>query len=438
MTDVLTTELARLQALKVIARNSAARFKDSQSPPAEIARELGVGGLVSGSVARDGDQVRISAQLADAATDRVLWAESYVRPVRDVLLLQGEVSRAIAGAIALELSPDDETRLGELRTVDPRALDEYLKGRFLWTQRTENAVRQSLSHFRAAIELDPNFALGHTGIADAYIILGAYNWMEPRKAAPIALEAIKKAVALDPTAGEPHASRGDVAFHAEWDFARAARELDLAIEMSPGYATAYYWRAEVSAVLGHTDEAIGFLERGAELDPLHPWAAHFLGYLYQLKGRLAHAESAYRRALEISPAFGYAKTALVRLRLAEGQTTEALAMAQRDADTDPSTLNVASLGVAHALAGQPDEARATLRRLREMGEERYVSPFERARVEAALGNHTEAINSLRAAMQDRTFSLPYMTMHVDIEFQGLVGHPEFDALLASIGNPEAP
>jgi TolB-like protein/tRNA A-37 threonylcarbamoyl transferase component Bud32 len=177
ITDVLTTELVRLAELKVIARNAAARFKGSTKPPAEIAKELGVEALLSGTVVRGGGQVRITAQLARAVSDQVIWADSYERSEGNVLSLQGEVARAIAGAIALELTPEEVTRLGEDRSVDPRALDEYLKGRYLWNQRTGESLRAALKHFQKAVEIAPEFALGHAGVADAYLILGGYNYM---------------------------------------------------------------------------------------------------------------------------------------------------------------------------------------------------------------------------------------------------------------------
>jgi non-specific serine/threonine protein kinase len=404
MTDVLTTELARLSALKVIARNSAARFKDTSRPPAEIARELGVEALVSGSVLRDGDRVRISAQLAEAENDRVVWAESYDRAARDVLSLQGEVARAVAGAIALQLSPDEESRLSGARAVDPRALDEYLQGRYLWARRTEPAVRQSLAHFRAAIDLAPDFAPAHAGVADAHIVAAGYNWMEPRQAAPIAFAAIETALALDPLAGEPHASRGDLAFHVEHDFELAARELDRAIELSPGYATAYYWRA-----------------------------AYLLAFAQEMTGRVDEAERGYRRVLEFSPGYSIAWKALVRLDLAKGKTTEALASAQRAVEENPSPSNLATLGVALALAGQSSEARSILTRLHDLARERWVSPYVLARVEAALGDRAAALDHLRAAIEARDFQSPNLKVRVDIEFREFVGDSRFQQLIDGIG-----
>ncbi len=432
MTDVLTTELARLAELKVIARNSAARFKDSPLAPADIARELGVRALISGSVMRDQDRVRISAQLAEAQSDRVIWAESYDRPARDVLSLQSEVARAIADAIALQLSPEEKSRLDDDRSVDPRALDEYLRGRFLWSRRTEPAVRQSLAHFRTAVELAPDFALGHTGVADAYLILGAYNWMPPREASARAFEHAAKALSLDPDAGEPHASLGDLAFHVDGDLARAQRELDRALELSPGYATAYMWRSEVSMARGRTEEAMRYLEKAIELDPVHPFPRYFLAFGKEVLGDVQAAERGYRDVLQISPGYSLPARSLVLLLLGQGRTSEAVAEARRAVDVDSSPANLATLGVALARSDRADEARAILKRLEEVRAEGWVSPVDVARVESALGNRDAALRLLRTGAEAGDFRIPSLRYGVGHLFPELEGDPEVERLIETL------
>ncbi len=429
ITDVLTTELARLGELKVIARNAAARFKGSTQPPAEIAKELGVDALISGTVVRDGGQVRISAQLANATNNQVIWADSYERSQGDVLSLQGEVARAIAGAIALKLTPEEVTRLGEDRPVDPRALDEYLKGRYLWNQRTGESLRAALKHFQKAVEIAPDFALGHAGVADAYLILGGYNYMEPRTVAPLVIEAMERAFALDPTAGEPHATRGDIAFHYELDLELAERELDRAIQLSPSYGTAYLWRAEVSVGLGHPAEAEAYVRRGLELDPMNAFGRHFLALTLSLQGKQEEAERGYRELLELSPGYPLSTTELVRIEIERGRTDAAIAIAAQAVDDVPAAANLATLGVANAFAGKTQEARALSTQLSRLSHERWVSPRETARVHAALGDRKEAIRDLRAAYEACDFQIYELKVRVVLEFENLVGDPEFEQLL---------
>jgi serine/threonine protein kinase/tetratricopeptide (TPR) repeat protein len=431
MTDALTTELSHIAALKVIGPHSAARLADPSRSRPEVARQLGVEGVVSGSVLRDQDRVRISAQLTEAATDRVVWAENYERSVSDVLALQGEVTRAIVRAIELELSPAEETRVNAATPVDPRALDEYLKGRYLWSQRTEESVRSALRHFQTSAQIAPDFALAYAGIADSYLILAAYNYMEPVRAAPLAVEALTSSMALDSTSGETHATRGDLAFHFERNYALALREADRAVALSPGYATAHNWRSEVLLVLGRIDESIAEIETAISLDPVTPFPRFFLGFAYEAKGDTARAEMAYRDALKVAPTFSLA-VLYERFLIRHGRGEEALALARKvyAANTDAPTL--LNLGVAQAMTGQRGDAIESLARARAMARERWVSPFEFAPLEAALGHRDNALRDLRAAIEARDFSVPTITVALGPEFDWLKDDSELQQLIDSV------
>ncbi len=437
MTEALTAELSHVAALTVIGSRSAARFADTSQPRAAIAKELGVEGLVSGTVLRAGDRVRISAQLSEAATDRVLWAENYERPVSDVLALQGDVTRAIANAIALELSPAEEKRLSASASVDPRALDEYLKGRYLWNQRTEASVRGALDHFHKSAQIAPDFALAHCGIADSYLILGAYNYMQPRQSVPIALEALAQAIALDSTLAEAHATRGDLALHFMRDYALSLRELNRALELNPGYGTAYNWRSEVLLVLGRTDESLADMERAVTLDPATPFPQFFRGLAFEVKGDTAKAEQAFRDAYKLFPGFPSA-VLYTRLLLRQGRDDEALAMVESMVATNPRPENVASLGVVQALTGRRAEALASLARLQTISAQQWVSPYDPASIHAALGNRDEALRYLRDAIDARDFRVPFLLISNGREFDELANDAEFRSLLELVRQPASP
>lgn len=434
ITDALTAELSHIAALKVIGSRSAARFQDTTRAQSEIAEELGVEGLVSGSVFRDGDRVRISAQLSEVATDRVVWAENYERPVGDALALQGEVTRAIAEAIALELSPTEKTRLSTAVAVDPRALDEYLKGRYLWNQRTEPALRRALEHFRTSAQIAPDFALAYAGIADSYLILAAYDHMQPLQAAPLALEALARAMAIDSTSGETHATRGDLAFHIERNYALALREHDRAVALSPGYSTAHNWRSEVLSVVGRTDEAIAEAERAIALDPMTPFPHFFLAQLRETKGDFAQAEKDYQAARKIAPGFGMGGQ-YVRMLIRQGRNEKALAIAREILQADSTALNFATLAVAQALLGNREDAMANVARVRAIAAERWVSPLEFACMDAALGNRDDALRHLRAAIDARNFRIPMFIVTVGPEFDALKDDSEFRELMEIIRQP---
>lgn len=436
MTDALTTELSHIAALKVISSHSTARFRNTTQSPAEIAKALGVEALVSGSVLRDADRVRISAQLSDAATERVLWAENYERPVSDVLALQGEVTRSIAKAIALELSPAEQKRLSAAVTVDPRALDEYMQGRYLWSQRTEESVRGSLTHFQESARIAPDFALAYSGIADAYLILAAYNFAQPKQVTPLALEALTHAMELDSTLGEPYATRGDLAMHVERNYALSIRESDRAMKLSPGYASTHNWRAEILFVLGRTDEALVEIRRTIELDPLTPFPHFFLGLALEVKGDATQAEIAYRDAIAFDSTFPMAQL-YVEMLTRQGRHDEALAAAQRFATANPGAHATLVLGVAQALGGHRHEAEDCLARAHKLAAGRYTSPFDFAQLYAALGQREDALRSFRAAMDAPEFRLPFVAVWPGPALDSLKDDPEFKPMMESLRAPRS-
>jgi TolB-like protein len=208
MTEALITDLAKIGALRVISRTSVMGYKGVRKPLAEIAQELNVEGIVEGSVLRVGGHVRISAKLVRAGTDKQLWANSYQRHVRDVLALQAEVARAIAAEIRVRVTPRERKHLRVARKVNPKAHESYLLGRYHWNKRTFESLDKSLEHFRAATEIDPSYALAYAGIADTYVVLGGapYERVSPQEAMPEASVAAQKALEIDTSLGEAHAT----------------------------------------------------------------------------------------------------------------------------------------------------------------------------------------------------------------------------------------
>ena len=233
MTEAIITGLARIRGLRVIARNSVMRFRCCAKPPREVASELGVGAIVTGSILRAGERIRINAQLADGRTDELLWAQSYERDLRDVLALQSEVAQAVAREIQVTLTPQDRARLDRHRPVSPAAWDAYLRGRHHWNRRTEEEVRRGIDCFRDAIDADPGWALGHVGLADSYAILGFYSLMPPQEAFPRSKAAAEKALELDPDLGEARVSVAYAKHYHDWDWAGSEREYRLPSKPTP-------------------------------------------------------------------------------------------------------------------------------------------------------------------------------------------------------------
>jgi len=221
MTEALITGLARIRALKVISRTSAMRYKETDKSLREIAQDLDVDAVVVGTVLRVGERVRITAQLIHAATDQHLWAESYERDLSDVLALQSEVARAIAEEIKVAVTPEEEARLASTRQVNLEAHEAYLRGRYFWNQRTEDGLKRGLVYLENAIEIDPHYAAAYAGLADSYAMLALYGYMTGDEAYPKAREAAIKALHIDDTLAEGHASLAYVNFRYELDWLSA-------------------------------------------------------------------------------------------------------------------------------------------------------------------------------------------------------------------------
>lgn len=433
-TDQLTTTLANLSALKVIARTSAAGYKGTEKRASQIGRELGVDGLLSGSVVRARDRVRITAQLVSAADEINLWAESFDRGESDVLTLQADVARAIASAIEVRVSSEDRARLESAEAVDPRALDAYLRGRALWTQRAEAAVREGLGHFEEASRIAPQFALAVTGQADSHIILGVYGFEAPRQAFPKARAAALRAIELDPRAGEPHASLGDIHFHYDWDWEASDRELRRAIELSPGFATAYLWHSEPLLLLGRTAEATEALERARTLDPLSMTARTLLSRARWASGNEEAVLEELREAVRLDPHFPGTRGELARRLLVRGKAKEAVAEARILVETNPDHVpGLATLGLCLGVTGERDEARAILAKLDRQSESRFVPSLDRARIAAGLGDEEATLNYLEAAVEAREGTLPQLPFFEEFEF--LDGNPRFESIRERVGLP---
>ena len=237
LTEALITDLAKIRALKMISRTSAMRYKGTDKPLSEIAQELNVDAVIEGSALRVGDRVRITAQLIDVETDQALWAETYERDFQDLLVLQSEVARAVAREVRVKLTPEEREGLTRRRQVDPKAHEAYLKGRYYWNKRTINAFEQSIEFFDQAIQVDSSYAVANAGLADSYNMLGAFRARPPIEAFSKSKALALKALEIDETIAEAHASLAFAKFKMDWDWRGAEEGFKRSIEFNPGYAT---------------------------------------------------------------------------------------------------------------------------------------------------------------------------------------------------------
>jgi len=270
MTDALITRLAQISTLRVISRTSVMTYKNVHRPLAEIARDLNVDAVVEGSVSRSGDRVRVTAQLIDARDDKHLWAASYDEDIRNTLVLQSSVARAIAGQIRASVNPQEQLTLAKSRAVDPDAYEAYLKGRYFWNKRTGEGLRTAIDYFRRAITIDPSYAEAYAGLADSYAVAGdwKYGVLPPLDAFRRPRQLRPRRLPLDASLGEAHASLAYALDLYGWDWDGAETEYKQAIQLNPGYATAHQWYSWHLFMVGRDDDALIELRRAESLDPL--------------------------------------------------------------------------------------------------------------------------------------------------------------------------
>ena len=302
ITDALTTELAQIGSLRVISRTSATQFKGTKETLPQIGRDLKVDAIVEGTVARAENRVRITAQLIEASSDHHLWAKSYERDLKDVLALQDEVARDIAEEIRVKLSPEERTRLTNAKPINPEAHEAYLRGRFLWNQRTEDQLHKAKQYFEEAIAREPDYAPAYSGLADTYFYL-SYGWghIPPREGMPLATAAARKSIELDPSAAEGHASLGAVEMLYDWDFPGAEQEFKHAIALNPSYEVAHHAYSVLLGAEHRYEESVSEARKAVEVDPLSVPANNILSSMLAGANRWDEAFAHDQKSLELDP-----------------------------------------------------------------------------------------------------------------------------------------
>jgi TolB-like protein/DNA-binding winged helix-turn-helix (wHTH) protein/Tfp pilus assembly protein PilF len=441
MTDALITSLASRPALRVISRQSVMRYKGSAKPLPDIARELGVEGVVEGSVMRSGGRVRITAQLIHGPTDRHLWAHSYERDLEDVLTLQDEVSRAIAEEIRITVAADDAPRPARDRPVKPDAYDAYLLGRHHWNERNPQSLEKAIAYFRSAVAKDPDFAPAHAGLALAYGPRLVYGDMPPGPwAAEMKAEALK-ALELDPTLGEPRAALA-AALAPTWDWEATEREFRTAVERDPNSAVAHLWYGAYLHSLGRYPESLAQQRQAMALDPLDVAVNRSVARDLDGLGQVEAALAQWNRALELGPDQLRSQLPFGLFLLEHGQADgglKQLESARAQQPDDPSLM--AGVAIARAMRGQTHEAHRMLERLTADSARRYISPVIPAYVHAALGERDSTFALLEKAYAGKDpLIVPLQTLETQLGLRvpkgpaaALRADPRFGDLLRRMG-----
>ncbi|MHB8756162.1 MAG: protein kinase domain-containing protein [Candidatus Acidiferrales bacterium] len=430
MTEELTTQLAQISALRVISRTSAAQYQNGPQSLPEIGKELHVDAVVEGSVMREGDSVRITARLTQISTGKLLWAQSYDRNLKDVLSLQDEVARDVASEVKVTLTPEEQARLQNAQTVNPKAHDDFLQGSYL-NKGTSSQQQEALQYFEEAIKIDPNYAPAYAGLADYY---WSNQELDPRAAMPKATEYAQWALRLDPDLAHAHTTLGAIHFYADWNWAAAQKEFKRAIDLSPSDAEAHRVYSFYLAAMGREDEALAETQRAQRLDPLSIWTQITAGNVFYFTRHYNQAITQCRKVLELDPDSVGGYDCLGSSYLAKGEYEQAIEASEKASNlsgNDPARL--VGLGRAYALAGRKSDALKILEHLRLMSSRAYVPPYFFATIYASMGERDEAFMWLQKAFQQRDTYLPWLK--VDGAIDPLRGHARFDALVAKMRFP---
>ncbi|MFI5372028.1 MAG: protein kinase [Candidatus Eisenbacteria bacterium] len=434
MTEELIQALSRISALSVISRTSVLGYKGTRKPPRDIGRELGVNGLIEGTVRRGNDRVSVAVSLIEAHTGRALWSQDYERPMADVLALQNDVAQEVVQEIAVTLTPGERGRLERRVTVDPRAYDAYLRGREESYRVTAEGQRASLAHFDEALRIAPGFAPAHAARGMRYYGLSNWFWA-PDSAMRMARAEASRALALDPSLAEAHTLLGNVSAQYDWAFERAEREYRLATSLDPNSAQAHQWYGHYLIQLGRFTEAQQELDRALRIDPLGDDTEWFACWPTFYQGRYDSTILRLQHVLERDPNNWPAYGLLGETREMQGDYPGALAELEK-ARADGNPWIQCAIARVHAKQGRSDETRRELAGLDSASSRHaYVTPYGLASVYAALGEHDRAFELLDRGILDRSEDM--LLLGVDPRMASLRKDPRFDAILRRLGLPRS-
>lgn len=360
--------------------------------------------IVEGSVAQAGGRVRLTARLINGKTDERVWGQSYDRPARDILALQGEVAAAIARAINLVLTPGQQGQLARGKPVDPAACDLYLQGRHAWDLLTEAALRDAIRYFEQALALDPTFAQAYAGLADTYSVIGLGSYVAETVPTRAMMERAKaladRALALDDGLAEAHTSLGWIRYRYEWDWPAAERSFRRALSLNPGSAIARRWYALFLSDQGRAVEALTEARRAVELDPFSVTMHRALGLVHYNARRFDDAEAVTRRSLELTPKDSASQLILAWSLSGQGKFTAAIDLIERIPAAERGDEALATLGYAYARSAQPSRAGDIRRQL--MARRPRPAPSSLVRVAVGLGDTDAAFLALDQAFEGRS------------------------------------
>ena len=429
ITDSLINNLSQLPDIKVIGRSSVFRYKGKPADAHAVGQDLSVQAVLSGRIVEQGGDLIIYVDLEDARDRHHIWGAQYNRKASDILAIQNDISRTITEKLRGQINGEDQKRLAKHYTDNVDAYQLYLKGRWFWNKRTADGKKQASAYFQQAIDLDPNYALAYVGLADTFALNSS---VQPRESYLRAKDAAARALALDNTLGEAHATLGFIKSHYERDGAGSEQEFRRAIELTPNYAIAHYWYADQLIARSQFPQALQEFERAAELDPFSPIISTEIGLVYFYTRQYDRSIEHFQKMSDQFPDFfpvhmylGWAYTQKKMYAEAKNQYQQAASL------SDGHTLVLATSGYTHAVSGEKAEALKILKELTDLASRQYVSPYRFAIVYSGLGDKEKAIEWLNRAYDELDLLLIYM--NVTPFFDTLRDDPRFGGLVQRLG-----
>lgn len=438
ITEEIINALTKICGLQVTARTSSFAFKQRTDDIRAIAEQLGVTHVLEGSVRRAGNRVRVTAQLICAADGFHLFSETYERELEDIFAVQDDISRTIVAALTTHLGPSDRPCPSEpvvrSHSHDTEAYSEYLRGRSEWARFTAVASERAIGHFDRSIELDPECALPYTGLASAYVFLGATGALPSSRAFPLAERAALRALELEPDAGECHVALAAVKLFFHWDVSGAYDALQKALSLTPGTVEVHHMYGIFLEATGHFDEAVAEMRAAVDLDPLGVSNHQSLAKALLAAGRLSEAREAAQHALEMDPAFRAATETLGWIHVAEGDLGRACQLFERlPQQAGVASAGASSRGYVYGKLGREEDARRMMALLVEYRSTRPELGLEMefATIHLGSGKVEAALGCLRQAFDARLATL--VSVASSPRWQELRGHLDFKALVHDLG-----
>ena len=431
LADALITRLSNMSQLVVRPTSSVRKYSGLDQDASQAGRELKVSHVLDGSIQTVGDRIRVTAQLVSVEDGRSLWAGKFDESFRDIFSVEDVISEQVANALVLRLSGEEKRLITRRDTEDAEAHRLYLKGRFHWNRRTRDGYEKGIEHFSRAIEIDRSYARAYAGLADCYSMLGRFGLVQPAEIMPRAVSSATTALGLDDTLAESHASMGLAAHIYTWEWVKAESHYKRAIELNTNFATAHHWYAIFLAEIGRGQEALAEIKQAQSLDPVSLIIGADAGMVLYLARDYDQALEQCRATLDMDPNYFRARMWLGCAYEQMGLYQEALSEYQKARALDDSPYVLEWLARAHALSGNPSEARRVIEELAALASSVYVDSYYLASVYTALGENQEAIAKLGKARQERSCWLS--RLRVDPLFDTLRRTPGFEEVLTSVG-----